>query len=64
MNNIITLTYKFIILNLSLTITFIKLGTFIASKAQWGGLRPSLKLSGGRMSPAPELKFKSKLFVL
>ena len=36
------LTYKFIILNLSLTITLIKLETFFASKSQ-----------GGRMSPRP-----------
>ena len=31
------LTYKFLILNLSLTITFIKLETFFASKSQGGG---------------------------
>ena len=32
--------YKFLILNLSLTITIIKLGTFFASKSQGGGVTP------------------------
>ena len=35
--NLSLVSYKFLILNLSLTITFIKLGTFFASKSQGGG---------------------------
>ena len=38
-------------LKLKKHIRFIKLGTFFASKSQWGGLRPSLNLSGGGECP-------------
>ena len=53
--NLSLVSYKFLILNLSLTITIIKLGTFFTSKFQGGGLRPFLNLSGGWMSPRPPL---------
>ena len=55
MNNIITLSlvsYKFLNLNLSLTISFIKLGTFFASKSQGGGAMPLPEsVRGWGMSP-------------
>ena len=50
--NLSLVSYKFIILNLSFTITFIKLGTFFASKSQ-GGATPLPESVRGRMSPRP-----------
>ena len=38
--NLSLVSYKFLILNLSLPITIIKLGTFFASKSQGGGECP------------------------
>ena len=58
MNNIIDLSlvsYKFLILNLSLTITFIKLGTFFASKSQEGATPLTESVRGGANVPPPPL---------
>ena len=38
--NLSLVSYEFLILNLSLTITLIKLGTFFASKSQGGEFSP------------------------
>ena len=51
--NLSLVSYKFLILNLSLTITFIKLGTFFASKYQGGGYALPWICQGGECPPPP-----------
>ena len=52
--NLSLVSYKFLILNLSLTITLIKLGTFFASKSQGGGATPLPEsVRGANIPPAP-----------